>query len=538
MADNQVAGAASRAASAAPFDAVLFASYGTSREEARAASIAPLAAALKQGLTAERERAWAAWAASGDASVGAAERTGGVDVAAPAPAPLLFAEAYTSAKARRVLECRGTPVPDVSQALHELARAGARRVLVQPGHLVYGSAFELVERAVAACRFLFARLELARPLLASDADLAAVAAALDERYPRRAGEAVVLVEHGVDSAYAHAGSIAAALTLHLQLRGRDDMLVGSMHGFPGKAEVLGLLAARRAAGACGRGADSMRVRLAPLMLTAAAHASRDIAGDRPGTWRRALEDAGYPVEAELVGLGSLPAVRAIYVEHAIRAWREGCAGESSATPTVTAAATGASAVPTAGGPVSASTAVPTAAVPAPAPTSGRSATHLRFPLFQDLTGASCLVVGLGTVGLRRACTLARFGARVLAIDPAPRAEDVREAQAAGVDVRRRACEATLAGAEAVVAGMRFVVAATLDRAVNTALAAACDRAQIPVSVADSAQESTAFFPAIAESEHLVAGIVSTGHDHALTAQAAASVREALAQVEARVSDDA
>lgn len=41
----------------------------------------------------------------------------------------------------------------------------------------------------------------------------------------------------------------------------------------------------------------------------------------------------------------------------------------------------------------------------------------RFPLFVDLTGKRAVVIGGGTVGLRRAEVLARFGAEVTVVSP-------------------------------------------------------------------------------------------------------------------------
>ena len=41
----------------------------------------------------------------------------------------------------------------------------------------------------------------------------------------------------------------------------------------------------------------------------------------------------------------------------------------------------------------------------------------RFPLFVDLAGKKALVIGGGTVGLRRAEVLARFGAEVTVVSP-------------------------------------------------------------------------------------------------------------------------
>lgn len=479
-------------ACAARLDAVLFASYGTSREEARAASIELVARDLREAY----------------------------------PAPAIFAEAYTSAKARRVLARRGTPVPDVSEALHDLARHGARRVLVQPGHLLYGDAFSQVERAVRACAFLFERIELGAPLLADDADAAAVARALDEAYPARPGEALVFAGHGAEASHAGAGSVYATLALHLRARGRSDAFVGSMREFPRLDDVRALLAGARREG----GAPLERVRLVPLMLTAAAHAARDIAGAQPGSWASSLAEDGFSVETELVGLGTLPAIRDLYVAHARAAWTMGAAPvrATTAVPQETVAQGGAS---TTQGTADATQETADAAQETADATQGAAdATQevenpLRFPVFISLCGKTCLVVGTGTVGSRRARALARFGAHVVAVDPAPRPADAGCLRSEGIELRERAWSPV------DLAGTDLVVASTGDRAVNAEVAAASTARGIPVSVADDAAASTFFFPAIAASGHLVAGIVSDGANHQLTARAAARVREVLREVD-------
>lgn len=496
MADERDGAARSEGLPTPSPDAVLFASYGTSRDDARAASIAPVATCLRSE------------------SFGSARDTSGTN--------RLFAEAYTSVKARRALERRGTPMPNVSEALHALARAGARTVLVQPGHLVYGTAFEQVRRAVEECRFLFARLVLGAPLLASDEDLGAVAQALAERHPRRTGEALVVVAHGSEGAV---GSVYASLMLRLRELGRDDAYVGSMNEYPRASDVVRLVGLDR------ERAGIARVRLVPLMLTAAAHASRDINGSRDGSWRHAFEAAGYEVSCDLEGLGALPAIRALYVAHARAAWEETCSGVAgmgaAGAGAADVAVPGVGAVAPGAGAASARGLLPREA----SATEPGASSCARFPLFVDLRGTSCLVVGLGAVGMRRARTLARFGAKVLALDPSPRAENEREAASLGVRVERRAW------VPADVTGMRLVVAATNVRSVNAVVARACAREGVPVSVADSAEESTCFFPALCESARLVAGVVSDGAHHGLVARAAVGVRAALVQAEREVGHE-
>ena len=59
-----------------------------------------------------------------------------------------------------------------------------------------------------------------------------------------------------------------------------------------------------------------KVVLQPLMVVAGDHANNDMAGDEEDTWKTALTAEGYEVECRLKGLGELPGIREIYVEHA------------------------------------------------------------------------------------------------------------------------------------------------------------------------------------------------------------------------------
>ena len=55
----------------------------------------------------------------------------------------------------------------------------------------------------------------------------------------------------------------------------------------------------------------------------------------------------------------------------------------------------------------------------------------------------------------------------------------------------------------------------------------CRAAGIPVSVADRAEESTFYFPAVCEGGGLIAGVVSDGTAHRAVAQAAERIRAVL-----------
>lgn len=121
---------------------------------------------------------------------------------------------------------------------------------------------------------------------------------------------------------------------------------------------------------------------------------------------------------------------------------------------------------------------------------GRSAgTRKPFPLLIDLEGEPCLVVGSGDVATRKAAALADFGAHVTTVSP--------EVCGRGFDERD-------------VAGMRLVVAATDDRAVNARVAAACRVQGVPVNVVDDPALCTFVFPAIARKGPMLVAVSSGG----------------------------
>lgn len=146
------------------------------------------------------------------------------------------------------------------------------------------------------------------------------------------------------------------------------------------------------------------------------------------------------------------------------------------------------------------------------PCAEKSAVNTRFPLFVSLAGRKCVIFGAGRIAARRATILQQVGASVTIIAP--------EAHGVTPDFVRGYEQSDLTGAF-------IVVAATNDRAVNARIAADCERARILCSVADCAEESTFYFPALCQAGTLTAGVVSDGSDHAATAKVAARIREVL-----------
>lgn len=112
-----------------------------------------------------------------------------------------------------------------------------------------------------------------------------------------------------------------------------------------------------------------------------------------------------------------------------------------------------------------------------------------FPLYLELDGRPCLVVGNGPVARRKASALTACGARVTLVSP-------------------ETCGRTFA--ESDVEGMALVVAATNDPEVNARVSAVCRGRGIPVNVVDDPANCTFHFPAVFRKGPLTVAVSSGG----------------------------
>jgi cobalt-precorrin 5A hydrolase/precorrin-3B C17-methyltransferase len=140
---------------------------------------------------------------------------------------------------------------------------------------------------------------------------------------------------------------------------------------------------------------------------------------------------------------------------------------------------------------------------------------------------SAVVVGGGPVGRRKAATLAAAGVVVRVVDPDPSAAlHAVAAEHASLSVVARAFE------PADLDGAHLVVAATGDRGVNAAVAAAARRAGRLVNVTDAPDEGDWTSPATHRSGELVLAVIAGG-----VPGAAVRVRdEVAARFDARYAD--
>lgn len=122
-----------------------------------------------------------------------------------------------------------------------------------------------------------------------------------------------------------------------------------------------------------------------------------------------------------------------------------------------------------------------------------------FPFFVDLEGQRGLIVGGGTVALRKAEKLLPYGPALTVVAPEP----VSELAALPVELTRREFQPEdLDRAD-------FVIAATDNEEENHRISALCQGRKIPVNVVDDKEACSFLFPALVRRGSLSVG-VSTG----------------------------
>ena len=127
-----------------------------------------------------------------------------------------------------------------------------------------------------------------------------------------------------------------------------------------------------------------------------------------------------------------------------------------------------------------------------------------LPIFLDIRGQPCLVVGGGEVAARKSALLLRAGARVTVL--APELSAAFDADFAAARIVHRAARFR----DEDLDGVAVAIAATSDDAVNRAVAAAARARRIPVNVVDQPALCSFILPSIIERAPLVVAVSSGG----------------------------
>ncbi len=195
-------------------------------------------------------------------------------------------------------------VYNVTEAMEHLKSEGYSEVVVQPTLVMNGAEYDDVVREVTAFEEDFTSIKIGQAMLSSVADFEVVIDALAAHMPERSDtEAVVLMGHGT---HHHANAVYSALDYTLEEKGEMNTYVGTVEGYPEFEHVVKKLEKN----------EIEKVTLMPFMIVSGDHAENDMAGDEDDSWKTMLKKDGYIVETKMMGLGEMPQLQELFIEHA------------------------------------------------------------------------------------------------------------------------------------------------------------------------------------------------------------------------------
>lgn len=218
----------------------------------------------------------------------------------------------------------GEFIDNMDQALERAVANGVQELVVQPTHLMHGAEYDEMMDALEAYKGKIGKISVAEPLLGEvgsdatvvNADKKAVAMAVvaaaakdagftDAAEAAEAGTAIILMGHGT----AHVAKVTyRQMQTQMIDLGCANVFVGTVEGEPEGTGCEEIIQAVKDAG-------YKNVILRPLMVVAGDHANNDMAGEDPDSWKSMFEAAGFGVEAQIAGLGSIQAVQDLYIAH-------------------------------------------------------------------------------------------------------------------------------------------------------------------------------------------------------------------------------
>ena len=132
-----------------------------------------------------------------------------------------------------------------------------------------------------------------------------------------------------------------------------------------------------------------------------------------------------------------------------------------------------------------------------------------FPLFIDINGKNVLVIGGGKIAEGRIEILTCFGAEITVISPKV-TEYIKNAASKN---NIRLIERKYKKGDISKCTPFLVIAATDERQANHRAMTEAKKLNINISVADCRKECSCYFPAIADSDVYIAGLVSKNGNH-------------------------
>ncbi|MBR5380831.1 MAG: sirohydrochlorin cobaltochelatase [Clostridia bacterium] len=202
----------------------------------------------------------------------------------------------------------GIHIDNVEEALDRAVKNGVKILVVQPTHLMHGFEYDELVEGLAGYADAFEQIVVSEPLLTTDEDFDRVSdimISLLKDYDD-GKTAIVYMGHGTEHEY---NKIYAQMQDVLKAKGAANYYIGTVEAEPSIDTVLEAIADK----------GYTRVVLRDMMVVCGDHANNDMAGDEEDSWKSIFAAAGYEVECVLEGLGQVPEIQQIYVEHALAA---------------------------------------------------------------------------------------------------------------------------------------------------------------------------------------------------------------------------
>lgn len=220
----------------------------------------------------------------------------------------------------------GEAIDNMQQALDRAVENGVKNLVVQPTHLMHGAEYDEMMEVLDSYNNKFESISVAEPMLGEvgddasiiNEDKAAVAEAIANAAVKDAGYETMdaAAEDGTAFVFMGHGTSHTAKVTYSQMQtqmnelGYKNAFIGTVEGEPEETSCDAVIEAVKEAG-------YKKVVLRPLMVVAGDHANNDMAGAEEDSWKSMFEASGAfeNVDTQITGLGSLPEVQQLFVEH-------------------------------------------------------------------------------------------------------------------------------------------------------------------------------------------------------------------------------
>lgn len=220
----------------------------------------------------------------------------------------------------------GEVIDNMQQALDRAVENGVKNLVVQPTHLMHGAEYDEMMEVLDSYNDKFESVSVAEPMLGEvgddatviNEDKAAVAEAIANAAVKDAGYETMdaAAEDGTAFVFMGHGTSHTAKVTYSQMQtqmnelGYKNVFIGTVEGEPEETACEAVIEAVKEAG-------YKKVVLRPLMVVAGDHAENDMAGAEEDSWKSRFEASGAfeSVDTQITGLGSLPEVQQLFVEH-------------------------------------------------------------------------------------------------------------------------------------------------------------------------------------------------------------------------------